>query len=164
MTLSSSTFVPGFDLEISTIWTSWLHQPSDIIFFEVRSSELAISNGTEFSHCWNLRRQVIYFLASLPRHIYPGRVITLRAGALRVIAFGLHPKIRELYPSRRFLHTQNNDPGKLFPMHQAAFLTYSWCRVIISIIFNSGSLPTQFWAQIRIPRLFFILNNGSRSI
>ena len=83
---------------------------------------------------------------------------------IRSFSFGVYSKIRELYPSRRFLHTQNSDPAKFFPMHQAAFLIYSWCRVIIYIFFNFRLLLTQFWTQIRVPRQFLILNNGSGSI
>ena len=60
MTLLSSTFDPGFDRQILIIWTSRLNQPSDIIFFDLRSIELAISNCIEFSHCWKFRRQVIF--------------------------------------------------------------------------------------------------------
>ena len=131
MALSSSTFGPGFNLQVSITWASSLNQPSDIIFFDVRNIELAICNGTEFSHCSKFRHQVTYFLASLPRHIYPGGVISLRAGALRVIAFEIYPKIRELYPSRRFLHIQNGAPGKFFHVHRGAFLIYSWFRMII---------------------------------
>ena len=48
-------------------------------------------------------------------------------------------------------------------MHRGAFVIYWWCRVVNSIIFNSGSLPGQFWAQIMIPRPFFILENVSKS-
>ena len=88
--------------------------------------------------------------------------ITLRGRALRVIAFGLYPKIRELYPSRRFLNIQNNAPGKFIHVHRGAFLIYSWFRQIISKILNSRSLPGQFWAQIRIPRSFFILKDVSK--
>ena len=44
-------------------------------------------------------------------------------------------------------------------MLRGAFLIYSWCRVRISIIFISGSLPRRFWAQIRIPRPYFILKD-----
>ena len=83
---------------------------------------------------------------------------------IRSFSFGVYSKIRELYPSRRFLHIQNGAPGKFFHVHRGAFLIYSWCRLIISIIFNIGSIPGQFWAQIQIPRPFFILNNGPGSI
>ena len=83
---------------------------------------------------------------------------------IRSFSFGVHPKIKELYSSRRFLHTQNGAPGKFLHVHQSADLIYSWCRLIISIIFNTGSISGQFWAQIRIPRAVLILNNGSRSI
>ena len=83
---------------------------------------------------------------------------------IRSFSFGVYSKIRELYPSRRFLHIQNGAPGKFFHVHRGAFLIYSWCRLIISIIFNLGSIPGQFWAKIQIPRPFFILNNGSGSI
>ena len=38
------------------------------------------------------------------------------------------------------------------------------CPVTISIIFGSPSFPGQFWIQILISRLFFILNDGFRSI
>ena len=83
---------------------------------------------------------------------------------IRSFSFGVYPKIKELYSSRRFLHTQNSDPGKFIHVHRGASLIYSWCRVVISIIFNIWSITGQFWDQIRIPRLFFIINNGSGSI
>ena len=60
------------------------------------------------------------------------------------LAFALHPKIKELYPSQRFLDTQNGAPGKFFYVHWDAFLIYSWCRLIISIIFAIVSIPGQF--------------------
>ena len=158
------TLEPQLNIKISIDWSSrYQHPNSNSImnsWFLVRDT----LNFQKYQNIKNIYRKVTDFFCHIEGRMSPAEKITLRGRALRVIAFGLHPKIREVYPSRRFLHTQNSDPGKFFPMHQAASLIYSWCRVIISIIFNSGSLPTQFWAQIQILRLFFILNNVSGSI
>ena len=44
MTLSSSTFVPAFDLQISITWTSRLKQPSDIIFLMGGASQIMLTS------------------------------------------------------------------------------------------------------------------------
>ena len=70
-----STFGPGFACQISIIWTSRLNQPSGNIFLSSTNTEPTMGNVTEFSHCSKFRPDVTDFLASLSRHIYPGRVI-----------------------------------------------------------------------------------------
>ena len=59
MTLSSSTFVPGFDLNISRIWTASQVQTLAMMFPEIRSSPNHALIGTEFSHSSKFWPQVI---------------------------------------------------------------------------------------------------------
>ena len=139
MTLSSSTFVQGFDLNISRIWTASQVQTMPMMFPDKLSSSNHVLICTEFSHYSKYGRYVINFRIALPRHIDPGRVIY---SSSRSSTSHSRPSLSPHIDSGRLLDA-GGKPSTWFPPGR-----------LVELIFHSkreNSMITRVWTRSIMP-------------